>query len=60
MRYAGYGPLIKDGFAVRYLVYKDRLHFVLSCQKHRADSLILLKASLEKSLKEMAALTGEE
>ena len=59
MRYAGYGPLIKDGFAVRYLVYKDRLHFVLSCQKHRADSLILLKASLEKSLKEMAALTGE-
>jgi len=59
MRYAGYGPLIKDGFAVRYLVYKDRLHFVLSCQKHRADSLILLKASLEKSLKEMAALTDE-
>jgi len=59
MRYAGYGPLIKDGFAVRYLVYKDRLNFVLSCQKHRADSLILLKASLEKSLKEMAALTGE-
>jgi len=59
MRYAGYGPLIKDGFAVRYLVYNDRLHFVLSCQKHRADSLILLKASLEKSLKEMAALTGE-
>jgi len=59
MRYAGYGPLIKDGFAVRYLVYKDRLHFVLSCQKHRADSLILLKASLEKSLKEMATLTDE-
>jgi len=59
MRYAGYGPLIKDGFAVRYLVYKDRLHFVLSCQKHRADSLILLKASLEKSLKEMVTLTDE-
>ena len=59
MRYAGYGPLVKDGFAVRYLVYKDRLHFVLSCQKHRADSLILLKASLAKSLKEMAALSGE-
>jgi len=59
MRYAGYGPLIKDGFAVRYLVYKDRLHFVLSCQKHRADYLILLKASLEKSLKEMVALSSK-
>ena len=59
MRYAGYGPLIKDGFAVRYLVYKDQLHFVLSSQKHRADSLILLKNSLEKSLKEMAALVDE-
>jgi len=59
MRYAGYGPLIKDGFGVRYLVYKDRLHFVLSCQKHRADSLIFLKASLAKSLKEMAVLTVE-
>ena len=59
MRYAGYGPLVKDGFAVRYGFYKDRLHFILSSQKHRADSLILLKASLKKSLKEMAALTGE-
>ena len=58
MRYAGYGPLIKDGFAVRYLVYKDRLHFVLSSQKHRANSLILLKNSLEESLKEMAALAA--
>ncbi|MEA1939879.1 MAG: choline/carnitine O-acyltransferase [Candidatus Caldatribacteriota bacterium] len=57
MRYAGYGPSVKDGFAVRYLVYKDKLHFVLSCQKHRADFLIFLKASLEKSLKEMATLT---
>ena len=56
MHYAGYGPLIKDGFAVRYLVYKDRLHFVLSSQEHRADSLILLKDALEKSLKEMVAL----
>jgi len=35
------------------------LHFILSSQKHRADFLILLKDSLEKSLKEMAALTGE-
>ena len=59
MRYAGYGPLVKDGFAVRYGFYKDRLHFILSSQKHRADFLILLKDSLEKSLKEMAALTGE-
>jgi carnitine O-acetyltransferase len=56
MRYAGYGPLIKDGFAVRYLVYKDRLHFVLSSQEHRADSLILLKDALEKSLRQMATL----
>jgi len=59
IRYAGYGPSVKDGFAVRYLVYKDQLHFVLSCQKHKADYLILLKASLGKSLKEMAALSGK-
>ena len=56
MRYAGYGPSVGDGFAARYLVYKDRLHFVLSCQKHRADFLIPLKTSLENALREMGRL----
>jgi len=56
MRYAGYGPSVNDGFAVRYLIFKDRLHFVLSCHKHRADLLMPLKNSLEQALREMGRM----
>ncbi len=59
MRYAGYGPSVTNGFAVRYLIFKDRLHFVLSAQLHRKNDLLRLKGSLVESLDEMARLMAE-
>ncbi len=56
MRYAGYGPSIKDGFGVRYLIYNDQIHVVLSSRKIRREALMNLKESLKNSFTEMTEL----
>lgn len=58
--FAGYGPAINEGYALRYLIYKDELHFVLSSMAHNKDLLLKLKENLEKSLIEMAAMLESE
>ncbi len=56
MRFAGYGPSVEDGFAVRYLIFNDRLHFVLSSCQKQSSSLIQYKDSLQQSYDDMAKL----
>jgi carnitine O-acetyltransferase len=57
---AGYGPAIADGYALRYLIYKDELHFVLSSMAHNEDSLAILKKNLNDALIEMASILEAE
>ncbi len=56
MRFAGYGPSVGDGFAVRYLIFNDRLHFVLSSCQEYSDALLRYKDSLQQAYREMAKL----
>jgi carnitine O-acetyltransferase len=53
---AGYGPAIADGYALRYLIYKDELHFVLSSMACNSDLLLELKENLNESLIGMASM----
>ncbi len=59
LRYAGYAPSLKDGFAFRYQFLPDRLHFFLSCHLHREEDLNRLKVSLVQSLNQMGSLANE-
>ena len=60
MRYAGYGPSVEEGLAVRYLIFNDKISFVLSSWKNQSDLLNQYQDSLRESLKEMASLFGDE
>ncbi|MEA3423997.1 MAG: choline/carnitine O-acyltransferase [Bacillota bacterium] len=53
---AGYGPVVNDGFGLRYLIYDDELHFVLSSKFENKDNLLRLKDNLENSLDEIASI----
>lgn len=59
LMHAGYGPVIKDGYALRYLIYGDELHFLLSSMSHNAGTLVKLKENLAEALKEMASILEE-
>ena len=54
--YAGYGPAIENGYGLRYLIYDNELHFVLSSKVHNSENLIKLKKNLEESLVEIASI----
>ncbi|MEA3423994.1 MAG: choline/carnitine O-acyltransferase [Bacillota bacterium] len=53
---AGYGPVVDDGYAVRYLIYDDKVHFVLSSKFENKYNLLRLKDNLEESLDEIASI----
>ena len=54
--YAGYGPVVNDGYAVRYLIYNDQIHFVLSSKKLNESNLKHFKANLITSLNELHSI----
>lgn len=54
--YAGYGPVLNDGYAVRYLIYNEEIHFVLSSKKHNETNLKQFKANLRISLDELSSI----
>ncbi|OPL08719.1 MAG: hypothetical protein AVO33_09065 [delta proteobacterium ML8_F1] len=56
MLYAGYGPLIDDGYAARYLIFSDRLTFVLSAKKGNESLLKAYRIHLVGALRTMGAL----
>jgi len=58
--HAGYGPVINDGYGLRYLIYEDKLHFVLSSKVLNTEKLLKLKESLEESLIEIAYILESE
>jgi len=58
--HAGYGPVIDDGYGLRYLIYGDELHFVLSSKVHNSENLLKLKSNLEESLIEIASILESE
>jgi len=58
--HAGYGPVIEDGYGLRYLIYGDELHFVLSSKVHNSGNLLKLKSNLEESLIEIASILESE
>ena len=57
---AGYGPSIKEGYGLRYLIYNDQVHFVLSSMADNKAFLLKLKENLKESLMEMASIDESE
>jgi carnitine O-acetyltransferase len=57
--FAGYGPSINDGYAVRYLIYKDKINFVLSCKTQSESSLQKLKSALKQALNDMSLILNQ-
>jgi carnitine O-acetyltransferase len=57
---AGYGPIVDDGYGLRYLIYDDKLHFVLSSKFENKYNLMQLKDNLEDSLDEIALILKED
>lgn len=53
---AGYGPAVDDGYGLRYLIYNEKLHFVLSSNFENKYNLMQLKDNLEDSLDEIASI----
>lgn len=56
MRYAGYGPSTKEGFAVRYLIFNDKINFIVSSRKKKSSVLKQYRRLLKESLKEMIGI----
>ncbi len=56
VNFAGYGPSITDGYAVRYLIYNDHINFVLSSKSHNKSSLLKLKAAMKQALSDMSSI----
>ncbi len=56
MCYAGYGPLLDDGYAARYLIFEDRLHFALTSKKSNEKNLQAFKSQLIDALRRMGNL----
>ncbi|MBN2259460.1 MAG: choline/carnitine O-acyltransferase [Clostridiales bacterium] len=54
--YEGYGPSVNDGYAVRYLIYKDRIHYVFSCKVHNESNLRKLKAAMYEAMNELSSI----
>ncbi|TCO68298.1 choline/carnitine O-acyltransferase [Marinisporobacter balticus] len=56
IKLAGYGPIVDDGFAVRYLKDKQHICFNMTSRTHMKEKLDQLVANIEASLVEMADL----
>jgi carnitine O-acetyltransferase len=53
---AGYGPSVNDGYAARYLVYPNEIHYMLSSKSHQENNLNAFHDNLEIALNEMIML----
>lgn len=56
LKLAGYGPVVDDGFGVRYLKEKEFLTFNITSRNHMEDRLEMFVSYIEESLIEMAEL----
>jgi len=52
----GYGPIVDDGFGIRYLKYRDGIRFNMTSRSHMKEKLDKLMLYIEESLVEMADL----
>lgn len=52
----GYGPIVDDGFGIRYLKYRDSIRFNMTSRSHIKEKLDKLIFYIEESLVEMAEL----
>ncbi|HOO64624.1 MAG TPA: choline/carnitine O-acyltransferase, partial [Synergistaceae bacterium] len=57
---AGFGPVVDEGFGVRYLVFSGGLHFSLSSRLSLETSLERFRKELARGLREMHALLEED
>ncbi|PSV63683.1 choline/carnitine O-acyltransferase [Photobacterium profundum] len=53
---AGYGPLVDDGFGIRYFKRNDSICFNITSRTDMQDKLDLMRVYIEQSLLEMADL----
>lgn len=56
LKLAGYGPVVDDGFGVRYIKEKEFLTFNITSRNHMEDKLEMFVSYIEESLIEMAKL----
>ena len=56
LRLAGFGPVVEEGFGVRYLVFPERIHFCLSSRVHLESSLERFRKELLRGYREMREL----
>lgn len=55
---AGYGPVVEDGFSLRYIKDKEEIRFNIVSRKYKEKEMETFMAYLKESLKEMAQLMG--
>ena len=53
---AGYGPVVDDGFGVRYVIKDDRINFNISSKTKKEDQLNSFVEQLEEALNDMVDL----
>ncbi len=53
---AGYGPVVDDGFGIRYLKGQDYIRFNMTSRTYMKDKLDILLVNIEQSLMEMAEI----
>ena len=57
---AGFGPVVDEGFGVRYLVLSEELHFCLSSRVHLGASLERFRDELVRGYREMRHLLEKD
>jgi carnitine O-acetyltransferase len=57
---AGFGPVVDEGFGVRYLVLSEELHFCLSSRVHLGASLERFREELIRGYREMRHLLEKD
>jgi len=55
----GFGPVVEDGFGIRYLTRSDQLNLCVSCRSLRSKEHELFYRYIEESFLEMADLMGK-
>lgn len=56
LQLAGWGPVVEDGFAIRYMKYKDEIRFNIMSRKYNEEKLDKLTLYIKEALLEMAEL----
>jgi carnitine O-acetyltransferase len=56
LQLAGFGPVVEEGFGVRYLIFSEKMHFCLSSRVHLEGSLERFREELLRAYREMRDL----